>query len=795
MKRKLLSLASLSLLAGCGYSGPADPGEPYFCLIPAAQNTPLGMKGGKLAIGDEHCAKLGTPQADKQKECATECAARNLQNCGQVQAVMARDRALSVYTMVWDYDLQHGNNRCPGFVVGPGVPACHGRLDGNLCLPTFDDHGNCTSAWVNNNTCAGLPDVFYTCLYPETNLTTCDVGALHAPLSVFPGYQAGMGAASVGQFSAEGHSVTPHSRPGESSLRFNLSGGQNGAPAVMALDSLLIPLDDIPVPGNTLHKGTVSLVGAGVTATRAAPGAYDIPANAAELAITGTWDNGSAAIVTVHNSDPLRIAMESAGPRIVGALDGTIDGHAFHADINAVGLWINRPPAAVAKATNVTYDSSMSPNAHVVQESCFDGAGVLQWQWFGDPSFRPTVKLDAGGSFDPDPEDSLIYSWNGQPFGTQPVAGLAQGPGTYKAALTVQDQFHTSAVTSVTYTVKDLARPARPSQCGTKIALFRPTDILRFRPLADPVPFEISRTTVASSGLGFVLQDAHEGLIRSLGEEVMRGLGRRVVSAAGQPELGVQDVRLEQVDDVFTTEAAAVNLPAAPAAPWVDAVRFHMTRTGPNSASVSPEALATIQTGQVVDIAGPLGEVEMFAPTDTARAAGVVELDGDEEAIDALFNAIGMATVRDFGDAEAQGYPLDSASASGDVCASATVIPPTGGRFEGTTAGLQGDYSGSCASSSSSDAVYTVRLDTRRRVRVTTEGSAFDTVVHVWSGPSCLSQQVMCDDDTYSSSGQYVGLFSTTEAVLEPGDYWVVVDGYGGGSAGHYALDVEIGDP
>lgn len=134
--------------------------------------------------------------------------------------------------------------------------------------------------------------------------------------------------------------------------------------------------------------------------------------------------------------------------------------------------------------------------------------------------------------------------------------------------------------------------------------------------------------------------------------------------------------------------------------------------------------------------------------------------------------------------------PMPVMTATGnDTCAMATVIPTGGAIFTGNTSTLRHDYNAPCsAGMTAEDAVFTYRADRRQRLLVSTEGSAFDTVLWMTSGAMCPGTNVpgACNDD---SPG---GLWSTFTVTVEPGDYTIFVGGYGTGatSRGPYTLSV-----
>lgn len=125
-----------------------------------------------------------------------------------------------------------------------------------------------------------------------------------------------------------------------------------------------------------------------------------------------------------------------------------------------------------------------------------------------------------------------------------------------------------------------------------------------------------------------------------------------------------------------------------------------------------------------------------------------------------------------------------------DGCDTAYVVPATGGFFTGNTAAMTNDYTTAVcgANAGSRDVAFQIDLTSRQRVVASTEGSSFDTVIYMMS-PTCLSGfDMFCSDDAG-------GVWSLIDQTLDPGTYYLAVDGYGTASAGAYALEVQITDP
>lgn len=126
-----------------------------------------------------------------------------------------------------------------------------------------------------------------------------------------------------------------------------------------------------------------------------------------------------------------------------------------------------------------------------------------------------------------------------------------------------------------------------------------------------------------------------------------------------------------------------------------------------------------------------------------------------------------------------------------DNCATAHSIPATGGLFRGDTTALMNDLTtGSCGGGASSpDAVFQLDLTTSKRVVASTEGSAFDTVLHVHEAACASGAERYCDDDGGDGST------SLLDRTLGAGTWYFVVDGWGSSNAGSYLFEVSISDP
>jgi hypothetical protein len=112
------------------------------------------------------------------------------------------------------------------------------------------------------------------------------------------------------------------------------------------------------------------------------------------------------------------------------------------------------------------------------------------------------------------------------------------------------------------------------------------------------------------------------------------------------------------------------------------------------------------------------------------------------------------------------------------------------GDYNADTTGLGNDYAGSCGGSTAPDvAYYFVRCDARDGVGAHTCHPAgetnIDTVLY-WLGPDGI--ELACDDDDGTCS-LCSRVPSTGTLTLDPGAYYLIMDGYGSAS-GSYTISV-----
>ncbi len=137
--------------------------------------------------------------------------------------------------------------------------------------------------------------------------------------------------------------------------------------------------------------------------------------------------------------------------------------------------------------------------------------------------------------------------------------------------------------------------------------------------------------------------------------------------------------------------------------------------------------------------------------------------------------------------------PANALAAGAGNCESPFALAP--GTTTGNTRRGEADNAGTCASSDSKELVY--KLDVTRRQRVTIEvDPQFDSVLYVRKDTCAESEaEVVCNDDAASGAGKRGGSSkgSRIDEVLEPGTYFVFVDGYGN-EAGGFRMNVSVAD-
>lgn len=144
------------------------------------------------------------------------------------------------------------------------------------------------------------------------------------------------------------------------------------------------------------------------------------------------------------------------------------------------------------------------------------------------------------------------------------------------------------------------------------------------------------------------------------------------------------------------------------------------------------------------------------------------------------------------GFAEARGnFSLTSAIAEtpepAEVCRQAQVLTP-GQDAQGTTLGCQPDaFQATCAAGArSADKVYRLEVPQRSRVRVATTTDTHDGALYIRSACNDAASEIVCNDDHRDTR------HSMVTATLDPGSYFVFVDGYGEGQQGPFSVRAQV---
>ena len=133
----------------------------------------------------------------------------------------------------------------------------------------------------------------------------------------------------------------------------------------------------------------------------------------------------------------------------------------------------------------------------------------------------------------------------------------------------------------------------------------------------------------------------------------------------------------------------------------------------------------------------------------------------------------------------------------GETCASATPIASLPFTATGTTVGYTDDYEEACTySSTSPDVVYSYTPTANVAVDITlcVGSTDYDTKLFVYED-TCASPYHACNDDACSSPYYSTYVSELLGVAMNTGHtYYIVVDGYGGGS-GTYTIDMAAGQP
>jgi hypothetical protein len=127
-----------------------------------------------------------------------------------------------------------------------------------------------------------------------------------------------------------------------------------------------------------------------------------------------------------------------------------------------------------------------------------------------------------------------------------------------------------------------------------------------------------------------------------------------------------------------------------------------------------------------------------------------------------------------------------AAMAGTGTCDSPIVIGP--GTYQGNTARGESQNEGQCSQRPSKEIVYRIEIPTQKRIVVDTE-TTFDGVLYMRKEHCDVQDaEVACNDDADSNARA-----SKIDIVVDPGTYFIFVDGYDNGT-GTYRLNVAMND-
>lgn len=129
-----------------------------------------------------------------------------------------------------------------------------------------------------------------------------------------------------------------------------------------------------------------------------------------------------------------------------------------------------------------------------------------------------------------------------------------------------------------------------------------------------------------------------------------------------------------------------------------------------------------------------------------------------------------------------------------DTCDDALLIPKEGGTFQGNTDNANAQYSAGCDQGGTGpfgarEQMLRLELTEKKRVVLDTAGSSFSTLLDVRKGPTCPGAEI-----PLACTAGYGPQRAFLDVVLEPGSYFVQVDGFAEQS-GQWVLDVFLVDP
>jgi hypothetical protein len=143
-------------------------------------------------------------------------------------------------------------------------------------------------------------------------------------------------------------------------------------------------------------------------------------------------------------------------------------------------------------------------------------------------------------------------------------------------------------------------------------------------------------------------------------------------------------------------------------------------------------------------------------------------------------NAFGVANVS---------LQIDDLGALEQACRAAPMIRP-GTQVRADTTGSTDRFQASCGGQARSpDMIYRLQIRRRSLVRLSSEQTGWDGVIYLRRDCLDAVTELGCNDDAGDNR------HSLVETILEPGTYYVFVDGYAESNQGAFTLDVDIQNP
>lgn len=123
------------------------------------------------------------------------------------------------------------------------------------------------------------------------------------------------------------------------------------------------------------------------------------------------------------------------------------------------------------------------------------------------------------------------------------------------------------------------------------------------------------------------------------------------------------------------------------------------------------------------------------------------------------------------------------------LCRAAPVLRP-GQQIASDTSQSQDRHAGTCnGGGSSPDLVYQVNIRRRSKLRVMTETQTFDGMLYIRRDCADAATEIGCNDDSGDNK------HSMIEVTVQPGTYYIFVDGYESNQGGRFTLDVDVSAP